>query len=111
MNIDSIKKDKAILLNVNGRMDAVTAPEFEKACEHWISLGEKNIILDLSALDYISSAGLRSVLSVGKKLRTLDGKLLLCNLGGMVKEVFEISGFASIFPMLESREAALEEVQ
>jgi anti-anti-sigma factor len=110
MKIEAARMEKAVVIKVSGRMDAVTAPEFEQACDQWIQGDQKNLVLDLGALDYISSAGLRSVLSTGKKVKAVGGKLLLCSLSGMVKEVFEISGFASIFPLYETAESALAQV-
>jgi anti-anti-sigma factor len=68
---------------------------------------ENNVlILDLVALDYISSAGLRSILTITKKLKEKDGKLLIARIQGMVKKVFEISGFHSIISIFDSVESA-----
>ena len=53
-------------------------------------------MLDLGRLDYISSAGLRVVLIAAKRLKSVGGALVLCTLNPSVREVFEISGFASI---------------
>jgi len=108
MEVEGLKKDNAVVVKVKGRMDAVTAPDFEKQCAKWIDEGEKVFILDFKALEYISSAGLRSILSTGKKLKAQGGKLLFCNMNGMVKGVFDISGFASIFPIFDTLEQAFE---
>lgn len=93
---------------VSGRLDAATAQTLEKNCADLISEGGRKFILDLSALEYVSSAGLRSVLSVAKKLKTVGGSLVLCGLSGLVKDVFSISGFDSFFPVYESIESAIE---
>jgi anti-anti-sigma factor len=91
------------VVSVKGRMDAVSSPEFEKEMAVSIAEGNNVLILDLVALDYISSAGLRSILTITKKLKGKDGKLLIAGLKGMVKEVFEISGFHSIIPIFGIR--------
>lgn len=108
MECTSRKIDKAMVIEVVGRMDAVTAQDFEKACGAWTDQGEKRFVVDLSALEYISSAGLRSFLILGKRIRAAGGTLVLTGLQGMVREVFEISGFATIFAVCSSREEALE---
>jgi anti-anti-sigma factor len=55
----------------------------------------------------MSSAGLRSILSLGKKVKAQGGSLVFCNLQGMVQEVFDVSGFTSIFSVYASQEEAL----
>jgi anti-anti-sigma factor len=90
-------------------MDVSTVGDFENSCAKLIQDRTTAMVLDLSALDYISSAGLRAILGVEKKLKFQNGKLVLCGLRGMVKEVFQISGFAVLFPVCATAEAALEQ--
>lgn len=101
------KENNALVVKVNGRMDAVTAPEFEKTVCLWIDEGEKCFVVDLGALEYISSAGLRSLLIIAKKLKSINGKILLAAMEESVKEVFEISGFNSIIPIHDTVQAAI----
>jgi anti-sigma B factor antagonist len=107
MDFSWSKQGQGIVLKLKGRMDAVTAPEFEKECTGKLDQGERSFVVDLSGVDYISSAGLRSILSAAKKLKAVQGKICFCNLKGMVQEVFSVSGFASMFPMYASIEEAL----
>jgi len=107
--INAGKEKDAVKVSVKGRMDAVTAPEFEKQIVEWMDGGESVFVVELSELDYISSAGLRSVLAVAKKLKAGGGKIILAALQDAVLEVFEISGFSSIIPIFESVDAALEQ--
>jgi anti-anti-sigma factor len=100
--------EKAILL-VAGRMDAENAPEFEKACQSCISQGVTGLVVDVGDLDYVSSMGLRSFMSIGKTLQDKGGKLRICRQRGLVKQVFEITRLNSVFPPHESVEAALAE--
>jgi anti-anti-sigma factor len=102
MNISSKKESNALVITVSGRMDAVTAPEFEKSVFGFIAQGEKNFLINLSALEYISSAGLRSILASAKLLKEKDGKLVFSGLQGHVKEVFSISGFHGIFKIYDT---------
>jgi anti-anti-sigma factor len=103
------KENNAIIVKIVGRMDAVTAPEFEKALSAWIDESEKYFVVDLSSLEYISSAGLRSILIIAKKLKALNGKIVLAAMEESVNEVFEISGFNSIIPIHDTVHAAVRQ--
>lgn len=85
-------EDTAVLLS--GRLDTVTAPELEKTINEDIA-DIKNLILDLKDVEYISSAGLRVILSAQKKMQK-TGTMKVRNVCEIVMEVFEITGFADI---------------
>ena len=70
--------------------------------------GERRLVIDLSRLDYVSSAGLRVFLLASKRLNPAGGKLVLCSLQEPVKEVFDIVGFFSILSILGSKDEALK---
>ena len=111
MEIITTRKEKnALIVSVKGKMDTVSAPEFEKKLAEWIEEGENNFVIDLAELDYISSSGLRCILATAKKLKAKDGQIFLSSLQDVVKEVFDISGFSTIIPISESVEAALEQI-
>jgi anti-anti-sigma factor len=102
------QKNDYNVVAVEGRMDAVSAPEFEKFLNALIAEGVLKVIVDFEGLDYISSAGLRSVLITAKKIQSKNGEILIVSLHDTVKEIFEISGFSTIIPIHESVDAALE---
>ena len=108
MEISTRKELKAMVVMVSGRIDAVTASEFENAFAELIDQGNRTFVIDFAELYYISSAGLRSILAAAKKLKGMDGKLSLACLKEMVKEVFDISGFSTIIPIFDSVASALE---
>jgi anti-anti-sigma factor len=107
MQIEPTKLDKGVLLKVSGRMDAENAQEFEDACQQWISKGAKDLIADLSGLEYVSSMGLRCFLSVAQKLQPASGKLVLCGLHGLPRQVFEMTRLITLFPVFDTAEKAL----
>ena len=107
MEINTRKETNVRVVGLTGRMDAVTAPEFDRQFNSWLSEGENAFIINFSALEYISSAGLRSILSASKQLKANGGRSLFTGLTGPVKEVFELSGFYAIFDMCDSEEAAI----
>jgi anti-anti-sigma factor len=110
MEIQTRKEKNAVIISVKGRIDALTAPGFEKGLSDFILKGETVFLLNFSGLEYISSAGLRSILATSKKLREIQGKILFAGLQGPVEEVFKISGFHSIFKIFDSEETALKEI-
>ncbi len=99
MEIQSKSGNGFTSLAIKGRLDAVTAAEAEASINRTIDSGASNIVLDLSGLEYISSAGLRVMLVTAKKMSRQNGKVVLCGLRDNVKEVFSVSGFLSIFPI------------
>ena len=107
MELKSKKESSATVVTVTGRMDAITAPAFEKALNDLIAAGETRFVVELAGLDYISSAGLRGILAIAKLLKGKGGLICFANVEGTVKEVFDISGFGSIFRMHDTVAGAL----
>ena len=102
------KRREWLVIYVKGRIDAVSAPEFEKRLMDWIEEGEIHFVVDFGGLEYISSAGLRTVLGTAKRLKAKDGNLVISDLRDTVKEVFEISGFSTIIPISDTVEGAID---
>lgn len=107
MHFTGTKNGGSLVLTVTGRMDALNAQEFEAECLRWLEAGEKRLVVDMSGLDYISSAGLRSILAAAKKLKAQGGDLAFCALTGIVAEVFAVSGFAKLLPVFATLDEAL----
>lgn len=107
MEVVCDKRDTGTVVQVTGRMDAGTAPEFEKECIAVVDAGEKLVVVDLAGLEYISSAGLRSILASAKKIKGTGGTMKFSGLSGMVEEVFQVSGFTSMFAVSTSIDEAL----
>jgi stage II sporulation protein AA (anti-sigma F factor antagonist) len=110
MTIQTVKEANAPVLTIAGRMDAVTAPEYEKTLNEQIAAGETAFVVDFQGLEYISSAGLRALLATAKLLKSKDGQIRLANVLGTVREVLDISGFGSIFQIQDSVAAALADL-
>jgi len=110
MEIQIKKEANATVVTVTGRLDAVTSAEFGKKINELISGGATALVIDFDGLDYISSAGLRVLLITAKQLKGKDGQVRCANVKGTVKEVFDISGFGSIFKIDDSVAAALTQL-
>lgn len=110
MNITNEKIGNILILCPEGQINSSNAAGIEADLMEHINKGERSLVLDLSHLQYISSAGLRVVLVLAKRLREEGGRVVLGGLLPHVYEVFNISGFLSILTVVETREAALEKL-
>jgi len=106
MQINVAKERAFTRVSVEGRLDAVTSKDFEDRVVQVIDQGEKNLLFDFASLDYISSAGLRALLTAKKKLGGSGGKIVLAGLKKPVHEVIEIAGFTPLFVIVASAEEA-----
>lgn len=94
MTIEIKKNADEVVLEITGRLDTITAPALDKTIDE--NLGEmKSLVLDFKCLEYISSAGLRVLLSTQKKLQQV-GAMKVVNVCDEVMGIFEMTGFADI---------------
>ena len=94
MTIEIIKNKDETVIEVSGRLDTITAPALDSSINECAEYA-KNLILDLQNLEYISSAGLRVLLSAQKKMQKI-GSMKVINVCEAIMEVFEMTGFADI---------------
>ncbi len=94
MTIEIKKNADETIIEIVGRLDTITAPALDKTINEDIG-DTKNLILDVKGMEYISSAGLRVLLSAQKKMQKI-GSMKVTNVCADVMEVFEMTGFADI---------------
>lgn len=99
-----------VVVKLSGRLDSSTAQPTEENFMRALASGPLHLAIDMSKLDYISSAGLRVLLVVAKKVQQAKGKVVLFGLVHNVREVFAISGFDRIFAIQPDIEAAVAAV-
>lgn len=109
MNVKTQEEKGYWVVKLEGRLDISNSSQFEQDCMNWIEQGQRKFILDLGALEYISSAGLRSILAATKKLKAQNGSLALCSLSGLVEEVVTVSGFDNILQVFADLDKAMKE--
>lgn len=109
MEIVTERLENAELVKVTGRVDHDTAPELERVLNQIVRSGRHNIVVDLSATDYISSAGLKALQATAKAARAgiLGGDLRLAGLTPHIKEIFNLVGFSEIFQIYDQASEAL----
>ena len=94
MEMKQTKEGKNLLIALEGRLDTLTAPELEKELNSALE-GIEKLTLDFAGLEYISSAGLRVLLSAQKTMNN-QGEMVIRNANETVREVFEVTGFDEI---------------
>lgn len=94
MIIDKQLNGSELTLSLTGRLDTTTAPELEAVIKENI-IGVTNLVMDFAGLEYLSSAGLRVILSAQKTMNK-QGKMVIRNVNETINEVFEITGFIDI---------------
>lgn len=99
--------EKLLCMRLSGRMDAEGAPLFEQALQK-LEGEELCLILDLEALEYLSSAGLGGLLLANKFVEDRGGKLVLCGPTHFVRQVMELSGMAKVLRLAETMDQALD---
>jgi anti-anti-sigma factor len=99
------------ILRIAGRIDATTTSILEKYISDLFSKHHKWILMDFGKVDYLSSAGMRLLLSSTKKCKTLQGKLVFCNMNEDVMEIIRMAGFERILPIYSNEKEALDSLK
>ncbi len=107
MQVQTSQTEGFTLVKVLGRIDSVTAKDFEAKIQPLVGNGTPKMIIDCSQMDYISSAGLRIFLTIHKTVVSKGGLVRLCCLQPSIMEIFDISGFSNIFPVYPDMASAI----
>jgi anti-anti-sigma factor len=107
MTINERKQGGITILQAQGRLDSTSAPDMDRCMSKLIDGGAMQVFIDLSGLEYVSSAGLRVLLSAAKRIKQAQGKLALASPSPQVRQVFNMAGFSSILPIFETIDDAL----
>lgn len=108
MEIIQEKVNDVVIVEIKGRLDVTTASDLEQVFTKLLSENQNKVLVECRELEYISSAGLRVLLNAAKQYNKVSGQIMLAGLSQNVKQVFEISGFTSIFPIYATRDEALK---
>ena len=113
MQVEAQRYADVLVVTVDGRVDYVNAEEFKTALMPYLTngtTGGNQVVLDLSRLEYISSAGLRVLMIAAREAKAKQGKLIAVALQPVVREIFEISKFTLVFQLFDSVQDALQQV-
>jgi len=113
MDLHPSPRGNATVLSPAGRIDQASADAFQAALEPHLARcreGEPAIVIDMSAVDYISSVGLRVFMMAAKQAKAQNGRIAVAALSPMVKEVFEISRFNLVLDLFDDVDGACASV-
>jgi anti-anti-sigma factor len=110
MDITEADVNGVLVLEPSGVIDSTNARAFTGRMLDSVNARQCNVVIDFQKVKYLSSAGFRSLLIVGKSIEKSQRKLVLCGMGPEVRRVFEIAMFDELFVTCESREEAAAQV-
>ena len=111
MRVEKTKKGSVCVLSPKGKLASANSALFADQCMSILHKGETVLLMECSGLDYISSAGLRSIYLVAAKLETVSGKIAFCSLTKNVKKVFDLVDMGSGIPIFGSEKEAIKHLQ
>lgn len=95
MNIEKTENGTEVKLALSGRLDTTTAPQLEENIQASLD-GTQKLVLDFEKLEYLSSAGLRVLLTAHKAMMKSGGQMEICHVNEVIHEVFEVTGFLDV---------------
>jgi anti-sigma B factor antagonist len=113
VQVEAHRYADVLVVTVDGRIDYVNAEEFKTSLMPHLNhgtTGGNQVVLDLSRLEYISSAGLRVLMIAAREAKAKQGRLIAVALQPVVREIFEISKFTLVFQLFDSVQDALQQI-
>lgn len=107
MNVTVSEMRRVTLVEVNGRVDSTNAGKLGEALNEQIDAGRNQLVLDLSSVEYISSAGLREMVAAAKRVRNSNGDLRIASPSPRVKEVLDLAGLNMVFQVYTTQVEAV----
>lgn len=107
MLVTKEEKGSALIMRLEGRLDATTSIQLENVLNNAIEGNQKNVCLDFAGIEYLSSAGMRVLLSMTKRLKSMSGSLKLFAIHDDVMEIIKLAGFETILTIFGDEAAAL----
>jgi anti-anti-sigma factor len=108
MTIHEAHETGVVVVSPQGRIDSTTSPILDRHLLTVAAGGHTRVVVDFTSVDYISSAGLRVMLSLAKRARDQKGRAVLYGMSGGVRQVFELAGFMPLFTVAPNRSDALQ---
>jgi anti-sigma B factor antagonist len=110
LDITQSRSGQVCVVTLNGRIDSTNANDVMTRLKNLFASGEKNVLVDLGAVLYLTSAAFRALLVATGEAERNAARLMLCSVGGQVRELFEMGGLLDAFTILGSREEALAQL-
>ena len=110
MDLNETADGLITVIAVSGRLDNVTSPTLAEHLSSTLAT-QRRLLLELSQLEYISSAGFRVLLVAAKRAKETDGQIVLAGLAGQVRQLFEVGGFLKLFRICGTRDEGLSSLR
>lgn|SRR5574341_1505655 len=107
MDVSVIRMNRLDLITIKGSINSDTAPRFDEALNQSLDRGTANLVIDLSGVDYMSSAGMRALIAAGKRASSEGGRLSLAAPSERVRQVMELAGLLNAFEVFEDQVSAV----
>jgi stage II sporulation protein AA (anti-sigma F factor antagonist) len=111
VNLNEQSVGAVTVLEVDGRLDSANAPKMQERVAALLGKAPSSVLLDLSKVEYISSAGFRSLLLLARQATQTQARFVLCGLTPKVRQLFDLGGFLDILPIAQTREEGLAAAQ
>jgi anti-anti-sigma factor len=109
MKILENKINDVLICKTDGEININTSPELRKFFEAIVSNNNKKVLMDFSAVTYVDSSGLATLIEMLQRLKKVGGRLRICNMDQKVKSVFEVTKLYKFFEIFDTQESALKE--
>lgn len=106
MDVQVEEKSDVVIVRLSGRLDAASSAQVEQRLNGIVDAGHFKLVLNFADVDYLSSAGMRLMLAVLKKLKSLEGKVVVCDMAPEVLEVVKMTGFHHVIEIYNSEQEA-----
>lgn len=110
MEITTRDYSRVSVIRAVGRIDASTAPQFEQKLQEYINSGHTRLVVEMDATDFLSSAGVRALISAQKALKSKGGRVAIAQPSKRVMDVLDLAGMKPLFSIFDNTEAAVGEV-
>jgi anti-anti-sigma factor len=107
MNLNERTVGEVTVIEIAGRIDSVQSPKLHERAAALVTEGRPAILLDLSKVEYISSAGFRVLLLLARQAGQGKSRLILCGLSPKVRQLFDLGGFLDLFPISSTQEEGI----
>ena len=111
MNLTEEKVGTVNVIEVAGRVDSANAPKLQERAAAIFTAGGGAVLLDLAKVEYISSAGFRSLLLLARQAKEVKSPFVLCGLTPKVRQLFDLGGFLDLLPVAATREEGIAAAQ
>ena len=108
LNMHIEEHQHVLCFRLDGRLDATSTPQLEAKINAQIDSGKKHVLLDFGRIDYLSSAGMRLLLSATRRLKSDGGQLNMCSINEDVMEIIKVAGFERILNIFPTEAAAMD---